>query len=290
LGRFTQPDTIIPDLGNPQSYNRYAYCLNNPLKYVDPDGRAVIQAWQAAQENLINAGGFFNNAGAYGISLGITAMNAFSLGSFGKNDALADRAIAGEISDAQFYGGIAVNGGVAAASVAAGGGAGGLVVKAAGTGLGASVGAGAAAGFAASTTDVLGTRAGYGALGVEYQQSVGQDLAQIGLGTAGGAVAGGAVRGLNQLAKPLHGNNLNTTKPAQGYSLRDRDTGRLLKYGETTRGPKRYSQKYLEKNNAEMVFETKGSKRQMHQWQHQKILDHKAANSGERPPLNKSDY
>jgi RHS repeat-associated protein len=38
LGRFIQADTIIPDLGNPQSYNRYAYVLNNPLKYVDPDG------------------------------------------------------------------------------------------------------------------------------------------------------------------------------------------------------------------------------------------------------------
>jgi RHS repeat-associated protein len=29
LGRLFQPDTIIPDLSNPQSYNRYAYTLIN---------------------------------------------------------------------------------------------------------------------------------------------------------------------------------------------------------------------------------------------------------------------
>ena len=38
LGRFIQPDTMIPDLSNPQSYNRYSYCLNNPLRYNDPSG------------------------------------------------------------------------------------------------------------------------------------------------------------------------------------------------------------------------------------------------------------
>jgi RHS repeat-associated protein len=38
LGRFIQPDTIIPDLSNPQSYNRYSYVLNNPLRYTDPTG------------------------------------------------------------------------------------------------------------------------------------------------------------------------------------------------------------------------------------------------------------
>lgn len=38
LGRFIQPDTIIPDLSNPQSFNRYAYVLNNPLRLTDPTG------------------------------------------------------------------------------------------------------------------------------------------------------------------------------------------------------------------------------------------------------------
>ncbi len=38
LGRFTQADTIIPDPSAPQAFNRYAYTLNNPLRYVDPSG------------------------------------------------------------------------------------------------------------------------------------------------------------------------------------------------------------------------------------------------------------
>jgi RHS repeat-associated protein len=42
LGRFIQPDTDILDLSNPQSYNRYSYVLNNPLRYTDPDGHGAI--------------------------------------------------------------------------------------------------------------------------------------------------------------------------------------------------------------------------------------------------------
>ncbi|MFT3893689.1 MAG: hypothetical protein QM730_18830 [Anaerolineales bacterium] len=38
MNRFVQPDTIIPDLSNPQSWNRYSYCVNNPILYNDPTG------------------------------------------------------------------------------------------------------------------------------------------------------------------------------------------------------------------------------------------------------------
>ena len=36
LGRFIQPDSVIPDLANPQSLNRFSYVLNSPLVLVDP--------------------------------------------------------------------------------------------------------------------------------------------------------------------------------------------------------------------------------------------------------------
>lgn len=38
---FVQPDTMLPDPYNPQYLNRYAYCLNNPVKYNDPSGHIV---------------------------------------------------------------------------------------------------------------------------------------------------------------------------------------------------------------------------------------------------------
>ena len=50
------------------------------------------------------------------------------------------------------------------------------------------------------------------------------------------------------------------------------------------------AQLFLEENNAIMNFETSGTKAEMHQWQHEKILEWKACNNGCRPRLNKSDY
>jgi len=38
LGRFVSADSIVPEPGEPQALNRYAYVLNNPLKYIDPSG------------------------------------------------------------------------------------------------------------------------------------------------------------------------------------------------------------------------------------------------------------
>jgi RHS repeat-associated protein len=38
LGRFVSADSIVPEPGNPQALNRYAYVLGNPLRYVDPSG------------------------------------------------------------------------------------------------------------------------------------------------------------------------------------------------------------------------------------------------------------
>ncbi|MBU1111828.1 MAG: RHS repeat-associated core domain-containing protein [archaeon] len=42
MRQFTQPDTIIADYYDPQNLNRYSYVLNNPYKYVDPDGHIPV--------------------------------------------------------------------------------------------------------------------------------------------------------------------------------------------------------------------------------------------------------
>ena len=41
LGRFISPDTVVPNWTDPQSFNRYSYCRNNPLKYIDPSGHQM---------------------------------------------------------------------------------------------------------------------------------------------------------------------------------------------------------------------------------------------------------
>jgi len=42
IGRFASADTIVSDPANPQSFNRYSYSLNNPVKYTDPSGHCVF--------------------------------------------------------------------------------------------------------------------------------------------------------------------------------------------------------------------------------------------------------
>lgn len=42
LARFISPDSIYPDLFDPQALNGYTYCDNNPLMYVDPSGHDGI--------------------------------------------------------------------------------------------------------------------------------------------------------------------------------------------------------------------------------------------------------
>jgi RHS repeat-associated protein len=64
-GRFLAPDNYVQAPDNTQSFNRYGYCLNNPLKYVDPDGNfwhivigaAVGGAGTAATNDIISQTG-----------------------------------------------------------------------------------------------------------------------------------------------------------------------------------------------------------------------------------------
>jgi len=41
LRRFISTDPVLPAPAMPQTVNPYAYCLNNPVKFTDPSGRAV---------------------------------------------------------------------------------------------------------------------------------------------------------------------------------------------------------------------------------------------------------
>jgi RHS repeat-associated protein len=48
LGRFTQPDTLIPQQQGIQAWDRYAYSNNNPVRYTDPTGHWLESALDIA--------------------------------------------------------------------------------------------------------------------------------------------------------------------------------------------------------------------------------------------------
>ena len=45
IGRMLSPDIAIQDEHDMQAYNRYTYCLNNPLRFTDPSGYEVEDDW-----------------------------------------------------------------------------------------------------------------------------------------------------------------------------------------------------------------------------------------------------
>jgi len=44
---FFSPDPYVQAPDNTQNFNRYAYCLNNPLMYTDPDGEFIFSVLAA---------------------------------------------------------------------------------------------------------------------------------------------------------------------------------------------------------------------------------------------------
>ena len=134
LHRFLQPDNYVQDPFNTQNFNRYGYCLNNPLVYVDENGEFVW--WIIGAAAIIGAytGGTIANNGEanpikwnysdnWGYILGGAAIGALSayvggsvasaigLGSLSSNGALLGASIGG-----------AVGGGISGAGFSAMGG------------------------------------------------------------------------------------------------------------------------------------------------------------------------
>ncbi len=76
LGRFISADTIVPNPGNPQDFNRYTYGNNNPILFNDPTGRfgfkSIKKAFKKAirkLENTLGSAGF--TAFSFAIQVGI---------------------------------------------------------------------------------------------------------------------------------------------------------------------------------------------------------------------------
>ena len=66
LGRWTSPDSIIPNPGNPLDWDRYQYVRSNPVRYNDPSGHMACDGkhsgticssskWKFSKQDLIDA-------------------------------------------------------------------------------------------------------------------------------------------------------------------------------------------------------------------------------------------
>lgn len=67
LGRFITADPIIADWTDPQNLNRYSYCRDNPLKYVDPSGYSwVSDLWDGLRDSF-DPTRIYENGGIIGL-------------------------------------------------------------------------------------------------------------------------------------------------------------------------------------------------------------------------------
>ena len=64
LGRFLQPDSIVPSAYDPQSLNRYSYVENNPLARVDPSGNFSVSVFGG----VVDRSGFSGFVGGFSSS------------------------------------------------------------------------------------------------------------------------------------------------------------------------------------------------------------------------------
>jgi RHS repeat-associated protein len=87
LGRFLSPDPYVQDPFFSQCYNRYAYCMNNPLRYTDPDGEFIFSLFLGPFGAVIDAAcwGAVINAGFYTVSVALSpgGFNNWSWSDFG---------------------------------------------------------------------------------------------------------------------------------------------------------------------------------------------------------------
>jgi RHS repeat-associated protein len=116
LGRFLSPDSIIPNLNNPQSWDRYSYVRNNSINYSDPSGHIEACEENCSEQKRLNkvydtlgAVGYFKHEikGQFGITMddqGGThgtnrAWNLESLRQVYGALVIVDRALNGHLSD-----------------------------------------------------------------------------------------------------------------------------------------------------------------------------------------------
>lgn len=80
MSSFLSVDNYVQSPENSQNFNRYAYCLNNPLKYTDPDGEFWHLVIGAAIGGTINLLTNLNNIDNFGQGLAYFGIGALAGG------------------------------------------------------------------------------------------------------------------------------------------------------------------------------------------------------------------
>jgi hypothetical protein len=76
LGRFAEADSIIPQPGNPQTWDRYTYSGNNPVRFTDPSGHVPCFEDGYCPRNGITEENLLINWAAY---YGVTYQGAWTI-------------------------------------------------------------------------------------------------------------------------------------------------------------------------------------------------------------------
>lgn len=173
LGRFLSPDPNLQFAGDLQSYNRYSYVENNPLRYTDPTGYFIDPDFDMAVNVVIVATAI--GVCAYSEGTGCPLAFAAIAAVYNASSAIAAGAPTGQV--------IAI-GEVSFAAGAVGGGFGGAVAEDLGGQMGAQMIGGAIAG--AMTSAMTSTMLG---------QGIG--LRNVLIGAAEGAIVAGATWSTN---------------------------------------------------------------------------------------------
>ena len=70
IARFFSPDNFVQAPGSTQGYNRYSYCLNNPLQWVDPSGEVSLTPWYLDLVGFVHWIDHMDEMPSYGTYLG----------------------------------------------------------------------------------------------------------------------------------------------------------------------------------------------------------------------------
>jgi hypothetical protein len=95
LGRFIQPDSLIPEAYNPLAYDRYQYVYSNPVRFNDPSGHCIdgVSTWVC----LAVAGAAIGAASGYIGQVINNLNNGYNLGEAATTNISAEPIVTGAV-------------------------------------------------------------------------------------------------------------------------------------------------------------------------------------------------